>query len=123
MADSERKIDEMFGLLHELKPVVLDIREGQKSMDERMRATETRGAEHGVKIDRLQEDVDGLGRKVRAVEVRATVPIAVAPPVESSGKWVALAEFIHALPAYWHVAALSLGWVLSVVAILWRHRP
>lgn len=119
MADSE-KIDAMFGMLHELKPVVLAIKEDTKSMDARLRASEVQGAEHGVKIDRLQDDVDGLGRKVRVVETRAANPLPDKTPRES-GKWTATIEFLAALPAYWHFIGAAMAGAVAAAALLIRH--
>ena len=110
MADSEKKIDEMFGLLHEMKPVVLDIREGQKSMDTRVRAIEVNVGVHAVKIDRIQTDLDGLGRKVRGIETR--------PPATSEGRWTDIVEFLGAIPLYWHVIGYAVTVGIAVVAVL-----
>ncbi len=103
MDDSE-KLDRMFGMLHEMRPVVLDIREDQKAMDIRMRATEILGAEHGVKI--------------RALEAK--------PAAASSepGRWATIAEFLGALPTYAHFAMSIGGVVLAALAVAFRlHKP
>lgn len=121
MPDSE-KIDAMFGMLHELKPVVLAIKEDTKMMDARLRASEVQGAEHGVKIDRLQEDVDGLGRKIRIVETRAANPLP-AKATSEAGRWGAVLAFLAALPDYWHVAGSFVLGGGAIFAVLWRHRP
>lgn len=122
MADADKKIDEMRDMLHEMKPVLLDVREGQKAMDDRLRASELQGAAHGVKIDRLKEDVDGLGRKVRGIEVRGNLAAAVAP-APREGKWAAAAEFLGAIPAYWHFLGYVAAGALSVAAFFVRHKP
>jgi hypothetical protein len=114
MADSEKKIDEMRDMLHELKPVVLDIREGQKAIDIRMRAVEVLGAAHTVKIDRIQTDMDGLGRKVRSIETRPPS----GPPAPAPGRWDSMVDFLAAVPAYWHVAAYAVTALIAFVAIL-----
>lgn len=122
MPDKDEKIDKIFEAVFEMRPMLSDVRENQRAIDERMRAAETRGAEHGVKIDRIQSDIDGLGRKVRAVEVRSTVPSAVAA-ADTPGKWAALADFLGALPAYWHVVASTAMFLAAIATTLARKKP
>lgn len=117
MADSE-KIDEMRDMLHELRPVVLGIREDTKSMDERLRGSEIRAAEHGVKIERLQDDVDGLGRKVRAVEVRQPTTL----PPSDTGRWASIAELLGAIPGVWHFVGYAVAGIISIAALIARHK-
>ncbi len=118
MPDSE-KIDAMFGMLHEIKPVVLDIKEGQKAMDTRLRVVEGIGVAHEVKISRIQSDMDGLGRKVRSYQPLSNAEERGEP---RGGKWLAFLEVLAVLPQYWHVC-LSIGMAaLTLATILIRHK-
>ena len=118
MADSERKIDAMFGMLHEMKPVLIDVREGQKEMDARVRSVELQVGTHAVKIERIQSDIDGLGKKIRH-----TTPIVIPARRSDHLGWRSLMEFLSVLPTYWHVI-LSAGLCFSsFLAILWRRHP
>ena len=114
MADNE-KIDEMHGMLHAMKPMLEEVRADQKAMDTRQRASELLAAEHGVKIGRLQSDVDGLGRKVRAVETRAP-----AAARESSFSWMAIVDFFSAAPTLAHFAVTCAIGLMALGAALWR---
>lgn len=122
MSDIDKKIDDMFGLLHEMKPVLIDVREGQKAMDARMRDSEVRSERHAVKIERLESDIDGLGRKVRNHTGGISQPRGESP----GGKWLSFLEIFAVLPQYWHVA-LSIGMgavtVFTVLISVWRHKP
>lgn len=113
MADSDRKIDEMFGMLHELKPVVMDIREGQKEMDARVRGVEVQAGAHSVKIERIQSDLDGLGKKIRYA------PTPAAPEGRSFGAFL---EIIASLPTYWHVVVSAVLFASSVAAVAWGRK-
>lgn len=118
MADKDQQINEMHGMLHAMKPMLEAVREDTKAIDARVRASELQGAEHGVKIQRLQEDVDGLGRKIRYA-----VPAPPAAAGETPGKWAAFADFMGALPTYWHVIVSAAMFVGATVTMLVRHRP
>lgn len=112
------KLDELLGLVHEMKPMLSDVRESQKATESRVRASELLAVEHGVKITRLESDVDGLGRKVRHVANGDTLVAAKA----EGGNWRALIELLAVLPQYWHVI-LSIGMsAIAAITLIWRHR-
>ncbi len=124
MENDESKLDRILGMVHEMKPVLIDVREGQKAMDERMRASETRGTEHEVKIERIQSDIDGMGRKVRGVEARTLALGPTPPPETEPGRWRGIIEFVAAVPAVWHIVGgvvAGAAGVISAVAFVWRH--
>lgn len=132
MADIEGKIDDMSGMLHELRPVVLDIREGQKAMDVRMRAAEIQGAEHKVKIEGIHSDLGALGDKLRATAAAAraataaataTVAAAATPPRSEPGEWTSFVEFISAIPSIWHVGLAALAGFAAAFSFLVKHKP
>ena len=113
MSDSiERKVDAVVAAVNRMEPMLGDVRTGQKDADIRLRAVEVNIASHTVKIERIQTDIDGLGRKVRSIEIRPPGP----PPAET-GKWAAVAEFVGSIPAYWHAIGYVAAAVLSVLAI------
>jgi hypothetical protein len=119
MSDTDRKIDEMHGMIHSMKPVLESVREDQRAFELRLRGAETTATEHKVKIERIQDDLDGLGRKVRSYPV-ADAALRGEP---RGGKWLAFLEFMAVLPQYWHVV-LSLGMtVVAALTIVWHHFP
>lgn len=116
--DIEGKVDEMRGMLHELKPVVMGIHEGQKAIEERMRSVESIGVAHEIKITRVERDMDRLGQKIRSTQSVSVAEIRGEP---RGGKWLAFLEFFAVLPQYWHVI-LSIGMgALTTLTLLWRH--
>ena len=114
MADKEEKLDKALEAVYEMRPVLLDVRENQKAMDIRVRATEARGEQHEVKIRRVQEDLDGLGRRVREK--------AVALPARSEGNWRGVVDFLSVVPAYWHVVVSAMMFLATVLITAWRHK-
>jgi hypothetical protein len=118
MADSE-KIDEMHGMIHAMKPMLEDVRADQKAMDSRMRVNEARGERHEVKIDRIQSDMDGLGRKVRNCQPASIAEVRGEP---RGGKWLAFLEFMAVVPQYWHVCLSIASVGISAVVIAWKTR-
>lgn len=118
--DNDQKLDDMHGMLHEMRPMLAEVRDTQKAMDSRLRIVEVVAVEHKVKIDRIQSDLDGLGRKVRA---RPTGADAAGRGEPRGGKWLAFLEFLAVVPQYWHVI-FSLGSLVTTAAvILYRHWP
>lgn len=116
------KLDEMFGMLHEIKPVILDIRDGQKAMDIRVRAVENLGVEHKVRLARIDTDLDALGKKVRE---RPTIgPIGATGAAGADGSnWRGLMEFFSVLPTYWHVVVSIMMFSATVLVTAWKKRP
>lgn len=125
MPDND-KLDAIFAAVHEMKPMLADVRDGQKSTEARLRASEISQAEHGVKIERLQTDFDGLGRKVRAVETRILAPAAPAVPAparESKFSWTTIIEFLSAAPTLAHFVITVFIGLGAIAAAFWRHGP
>ena len=122
MPDSlEMKVDAVVAAVNRMEPMLGDVRSGQKDAEIRLRAVEVNIAAHTVKIERIQTDLDGLGRKVRHIEMRPPGP-PTAPSAEVPGRWAAVAEFLGAIPAYWHAIGYVAAGVLSVAAIIARHK-
>ncbi len=104
----EAKVDRALELLFKMEPTVSEIRMAQKSAESRERVNDAKVTAHGVEIKNLKDRVDGLHSKLNVVH---TVP---AEPT----RWGAIAEFLGALPAYWHVVAAALGGAVSVGGII-----
>ncbi len=119
MSDTDKKLDDLLGMVHEIRPVVLRIEDGQKAFDTRLRSVEIVGAEHGVKIERIQSDIDGLGRKVRSYQPLSQAEKRGEP---RGGWWFSVMEFFEVMPLY---AKFIIPWVTTAIAIViaaWRHR-
>ncbi len=107
-------------MIHEMKPVLLEIRDNQKEIDIRVRSVEVLGVEHRVKIDRIQADMDGLGRKVRSYQV---VSFAEKRGEPRGGWWLSIIEFFEVLPVYRKFVIPWVATAIAVVVAAWRHRP
>lgn len=124
----EDKIDQMNGLLHEMKPMLESVVDGQKTMDARMRSIEVRAEQHHVKIGRLQSDMDGMGQLVRRYsEVKVTSGINGINDLEElrgtprGGKWLAILEFLAVAPQYWHIIISIFMTAITVCTLVLRH--
>lgn len=109
--DLEGKVDEMRGMLHEMKPVIAASAETLKSLDDRQRALEIGHAEHKVQIVRIQSDLDGLGRKVRSQPAR------VQPASHDGSKWIAFLEVVAVLPKYWQALIVLGSLAMTMLAL------
>lgn len=116
MSDTDRKIDEMFGMLHEIKPMISHMHESQKEIELRMRVLEARGEQHQVKIERLQSDFGGICRKFSNLAI-AGQPARVQ---ETKSWWLSVIEFLSVAPTYWHFVTLGFVLIGSVLINLWR---
>ena len=120
MPPDNDKIDEIHKVIYAMKPMLEDVRDSQRGMDTRMRAVEIVGAEHKVKIDRIQSDMDGLGRKVRSIQ-----PLSIAEKrgEPRGGWWAGMMDFFEALPFYWKFILPWASAIIATVVAAWRHRP
>jgi hypothetical protein len=123
--EDRRLLIEIHGDVKSLVPEVRANTRSLEKIEERTGKLEVRAGESDVRIERAQEDIDGLGRKVRVVSERAAAPILAAPaPAAEGGKWwIAGLEALAALPKFWHVF-LSLGSIATTAfVILYKHWP
>lgn len=112
MEEADRRLlIDIHGTVSGIKPVLEANASALKALDERQRRSEIMGAEHGVKIERLGSDLDGLGRKVRAIS------ISPAPAGESTGRWLTFLELIAAMPKIWH-ALFYVGTAVVAASLL-----
>ncbi len=113
MADLEDKLDELSGMVHELKPVVFEIRENQRYMDARIRDFEIKYEGHEAKIDHLIIDSDSLGKKIRACEMNQAIE-------RGDSKLFNFLEVLAILPRYWHIIMSLVMAAATAITIAWR---
>ncbi len=118
--DLEGKVDEMRGMLHEMKPVIAASARSLESLDSRQRRMEIKHAEMDVRVGRVITDLDNLGRKVRGYSDRHKLQAAAG---HDSGRWLSFLEVLAAAPKYWHVFFTLGSFILTAVVILVRHWP
>ncbi len=102
-------------MVHELKPIIFEIRDSQKVMECRIRDSEIKTAEHKVKINRLEIDLDGLGKKLRVIPIHAA-------RLQSGSKFDAILEFLVIAPKFWHIILTAAMALITAITIAWRHR-
>jgi Flp pilus assembly CpaF family ATPase len=113
---------DIHGTVGGLKPLMERMDARQDSLDERQRKSEIVAAEQGVKVDRLQSDVDGAWKKIKSLDDRQRIRSA-AHPESSNGTWLAILEFLASAPKWAH-ALVTVGSVATTVGVvLWRHWP
>lgn len=118
-ASDKLLLRDIFGAVSALKPALDANTVAIRSIEERQRRVEISQAEHGVRIDRLDLDVDGLGRKIRAH--REASPKEAALP--SLGWWASGLGLLVEAPKYWHVL-FSLGSIIATAFVVLRtHWP
>lgn len=113
-AEDRRLLLEIHGTVSGIQPVLEANTATLRVMDERQRKGEMVSVEHGVKIERLESDVDGLGRKLRSQSLH------LHQGGGGHGRWLSFLEAMVILPKYWHIL-LGLGGVASaLISILLR---
>ncbi len=110
------KFNELYGVVHELKPIIFEIRDSQKVMECRIRDSEIKTAEHKVKINRIEIDLDGLGKKLRVIPIHAA-------RLQSGSKFDAFLEFLLLAPKFWHIIMTVAMAIITVFTIAWHRKP
>ncbi len=116
----EEKVDGMLALLHSMKPVIDSSAASLLALDQRQRSMEISSAQNDVRVARLISDLDGLGRKVRALTDRRRLHEAGAA---EGTRWMTFLTILAALPKYWPVIVAVGGFVTTAAVILWKHWP
>jgi len=118
--EDRRLLIDIHGKVSAIQPSLDSLASGQKGLEERQRQSELTQATHGVKIERLQTDVDGAFRKIKSVEDRSR--IAVKANEHGSG-WLKVVEVVADAPKWVH-AILTVGSLATTAGvIIWRHWP
>lgn len=121
--EDRRLLTEIHGTISGIKPVLEANTLALKELDMRQRRADIVAAEHGVKIERLQNDLDGLGRKVRVAQSVQHLHRAqeTGKPAGADTKWITFLEFLVILPKYGHVLLGIAGVTLAAVSLLLRY--
>jgi heme oxygenase len=119
--EDRRLLNEIHGSVSGIGPLLKTHGDHLLRLDDRTRALEAAKVEHEVKAVRLQQDLDGLGRKVRGLgEKRLTASQA---PENTGSRWLAFLEVLAAAPKWVH-AIVSIGSFAGLAAtLLWKHWP
>lgn len=120
-AEDRRILMEVHAGVAGLKPVLDQHGAHLLRLDDRTRSLETKAVEGEVKTERLQQDLNGLGSKVRTIQTAKLA--ASAAPENHGSKWLALLEILANAPKWAH-AIIAAGSVATLAAtILWQHWP
>jgi hypothetical protein len=119
--EDRRLLNEIHGSVSGIGPLLKTHGDHLLRLDDRLRGVESKAIEQEVKAVRLQQDLDGLGRKVRVQgEKRLTASQA---PENGGSRWLAFLEVLAAAPKWVH-AIVSIGSFAGLAAtILWKHWP
>ena len=108
MSKLSDKIDDIHGIVHEMKPRIEKMSTDFERMEERLRGVENKCPVHDEKLKNLESDTGNIWKEVRKRD-------------DAGGGWVAVLDFLAVLPKFWHVATL-VGMLLAGVGLaLWRH--
>ena len=111
--EDRRLLTDIHGIVSGLKPVIDTHGKTIDALDSRTRRLEIGHGAHEVKIGRLQDDLDGLGRKVRHVGA----------PRSETGMWRSILEIFASAPALWHFVLSACSIAVMAATILWKHWP
>jgi hypothetical protein len=118
--EDRRLLIEVHGHVSGLKPVLDAHGAHLLRLDDRTRSLESRAVEGEVKTERLQQDLNGVGSKVRALQ---TQRLAASTAPGGSSKWVTFLELLASAPK-WAPALVTIGSLAATACvILWRHWP
>lgn len=128
--DQEQKIDDMHGMIHEMKPMLADVKAGLMSQDLRLGFLEKQNIRNDMRIDRHDTDLSRMGTNIREVEGRVKSledkrHIREAAGVREGHKrtWIALLEFLASAPQYltiWHWVASGVVVVVTIAGLILR---
>jgi hypothetical protein len=119
--EDRRLLNEIHGNTSGIKAIV-EMHTGQlQRLDSRVGELEVRSAEQDVKTTRQQQDLDGLGRKVRAQGERRLA--ASSKPENEGSRWLAFLEALAAVPKWAHVIVTLGSTGVTAAVLLWRHWP
>jgi hypothetical protein len=120
-SEDRRLLNEIHGNTAGMRALVEMHSADLQRLNARAGMLEVKSAEVEVKTTRLQQDLDGLGRKVRAQQERRLA--ASARPENEGSKWLAILEVLAAAPKWAH-AIVSIGSIAGLAAaLLWKHWP
>lgn len=111
----DEKLDAVHAMTLEIRPLLPLITKRLDDQDNRQRAADKSLAEHEVKIERLKEDVDGLGKKIR----RAGESGALRPQA-AGGDWHSFVSLVSELPSYWHFFATGATGAALIAGAVWK---
>jgi hypothetical protein len=117
MTPEERIEDKLTKILEGDVTWVREHRQDMKDLGVRVGMSEIKAAQHEVRLDRVDDDLGGLSRKIRA---HADSPHAAAAQpviVRDSGSWLDAVEFLVTLPKWVHWTSLAVAAVLGILGL------